>query len=565
MTAASRDGNNDQEPSSKRDETGAEPLSLRSFSWMLLFRVLLLSFVLVGIVVANVFGSKVWNFEGTFSKTILTLIAGLYGLSIVAGVTAKWVKSLLPLLYTVLGVDLLATTMAVHLSGGLFSGITVLYMVLVVTAGLTDGRRGAALTMAASSILFIGIVLADRAGLVPLIPGQNHAGSKVPLDVLTRNISITLAALAAVTVLTIHMADQLQQAGKELTKHRRAFDDLAAHHEQILNSLGTGLVSTDLQGTIVTYNPKAAQLLGIPPDRAVGRRLDDVAPQIVRPPGLHRLEIERPSGEPVPVELAVSILADAREQTAGTIYLIRDRTEMERMEREVAEAERLAALGRFASGVAHEIRNPLASISGALELLRHSRPEDEEEARLTDIVLREVDRLDHLITEMLDLVRPAIHTQMELDWSEDIRETTSLARTDPRMKNVEIRLDLSGPVVVMADQQRLRQVYWNLLTNAMAVSPADSAIHVSVTKEANWAVLRIEDQGPGIPKETLEKIFEPFFSTKSDGTGLGLAIARQIVIDHGGRISVESKPGRTVFTVQLPLLDLDQDSETPHT
>ncbi len=537
-------------------------LSLRPLSWLLFLRVLVLSVILAGILAANVFGAHQYNLEGPFAKTVFALIAVLYALSILAGLLAKWTGRFRAILYGIVGIDLLATTFGVHLAGGIQSGFTVLYMTLVVAAGLTDGRRGAAFAMASASLLVVAVSLLDRAGMLPLIAGQSSAGLHIGAAELARHLSVTLAALAAVTILTIHMVDQLQAAGREVQLQRRAFSDLAAHHEQVITSLATGLVSTDRQGVILTFNPKAEELLGTPVGKALGRRLEEVCPSLSRPIGIHRFELDRGDADLLSVELLVSRLTDSENTESGRIYLIRDRTEIERMEREVAEAERLAALGRFASGVAHEIRNPLASISGALELLRQTRPGNEDEARLTEIVLREVDRLDRLISEMLDLVRPNTNTKLELDWGEEIQETTSLARTDPRFTHVTISIEAPEPVMVFADQPRLRQVYWNLLTNALAVSPPNGIIHVTVSRDDAWAVLSVTDQGPGIDTEHIDRIFEPFFSTKSEGTGLGLAIVRQIIQDHGGKIQVESRPGWTRFTVRIPAQD-PQDSETP--
>ena len=535
-------------------------LSLRPLSWLLLLRVVVLSLILAGIFAANILGTRSWNLEGHFAKTVFSLIAGLYGLSILAGILARMLHRLRPLLYGILTVDLLATTFGIHLSGGAQSGLTVLYMILVVAAGLTDGRRGAAYAMALASMLLLSVSILDQMAVLPLIQGQPPPEKYMGTAELARHIAISLAALAAVTLLTVHMVDQLQQAGQEVRKQRRALSDLAHHHEQVIASLATGLVSTDENGVILTCNPKAGELLGLAPAAILEKKLREVAPDLDKPIGIHRFELKHTDADPVSVELVVSRLFDSLGQAAGTIYLLRDRSEIERMEKEVAEAERLAALGRFASGVAHEIRNPLASISGALELLRQSRPDDEEEARLTDIVLREVERLDRLISEMLDLVRPNVNTELELDWAEEIREASQLAFVDPKFTG-DITLDVQAnePLLVMADQPRLRQVYWNLLTNALAASPPGGTVRVSLVREGTWAVLKVEDQGPGIPREHLDRLFEPFFSTKSEGTGLGLAIARQIVQDHGGSIQVESRPGATCFTVRLPI----QDSETP--
>jgi two-component system sensor histidine kinase PilS (NtrC family) len=229
-----------------------------------------------------------------------------------------------------------------------------------------------------------------------------------------------------------------------------------------------------------------------------------------------------------------------------------DLTELRRMQLKVERAERLASIGRLAAGIAHEIRNPLASISGSMEMLKTSPGADEDSRQLMAIAVREVDRLNALITDLLDYARPKTEDRQRLDLGE---HTSEIARAFNQEHRSGITLVVDAPhgISVEAAAGQLRQVLWNLIRNAAEAMPSGGEIHVQVTKESAFAVLIVRDTGAGIPKTHFERIFEPFYSTKSGGTGLGLATVARIVDDHRGNIDVDSEPGRgTIFTVRFP-------------
>src|SRR5262249_32106477 len=243
----------------------------------------------------------------------------------------------------------------------------------------------------------------------------------------------------------------------------------------------------------------------------------------------------------------------------GRILNFLDLSELRRMEAQVKQAERLAVIGGVAAAVAHEIRDPLASISGAVELLRPAPP-DTQNPKLMDIVPREVDRLHGLVHELLDYARPRERLTMPVELVGVLDETVRVFAQDRTQAGVQVALELSPGAEsarVLADPAQLRQVVWNLLRNAAEAMPEGGTVRVGLAREGRRAVLPLTDDGIGIGPEEMDHIFEPFFTTKRRGTGLGLPMVHRIITEHGGQVAVESKPGRgTTVRVRLPHVTL---------
>jgi two-component system sensor histidine kinase PilS (NtrC family) len=246
--------------------------------------------------------------------------------------------------------------------------------------------------------------------------------------------------------------------------------------------------------------------------------------------------------------VTVSPLRDARDQVIGRVINFQDLTELRRLEQHAQRAERLATVGHLAAGVAHEIRNPLASISGSIELLRQSPQASEDDRTLMTIVHREIQRLNGLIGDLLDYANPRPKQVVELDLATLIDETLQVARGDKAFANVDVSADAPHPLAINADPAKLRQVLWNLVRNAAEAGA--KAIRVEAKPGATIAIV---DDGWGMAKDVVARMFDPFFTTKPKGTGLGLAICYAIVAEHGGRIDVTSEVGKgTKVVVSLP-------------
>jgi two-component system sensor histidine kinase PilS (NtrC family) len=294
----------------------------------------------------------------------------------------------------------------------------------------------------------------------------------------------------------------------------------------------------------------------------MGQPLDVHLPQLglllleAGPQGtVRRAEITalRPDGAVRNLGISAAPLADHAGRVTGRVIHFQDLTELRRMQLEVERAERLASIGRLAAGIAHEIRNPLASISGSMEMLKTTPGADADSRQLMDIAVREVDRLNRLITDLLDYARPHSEERRRLDLGEQVAEIVRAFEQERREK-IRVKAALPNNIVVEAATGQLRQVLWNLIRNAADAMPQGGEIAIELSTDAKRAALTIRDQGAGIPRDRLERIFEPFYSTKTGGTGLGLATVARIVADHGGAIDVASEPEQgATFTVRLPL------------
>jgi two-component system sensor histidine kinase PilS (NtrC family) len=378
---------------------------------------------------------------------------------------------------------------------------------------------------------------------------------------LGRSLGLNLAATAGVGVLSFILGDQLQRAAHSLATERRAVADLVTLHQDIVRSLSSGLVTVDPQWRVLTINQAATDILGIDAASAVGSDMERLLPGLRSKVGerdprlpLRRADLELVRGErTLVVGISVSPLRDVHDAVVGRVINFQDLTELRRMEQQMRRAERMATLGQLSAGIAHEIRNPLASISGSIELLRQGHAASEEDDALMAIVNREIDRLNSLITDLLDWANPRPPQIVELDLAVLVDETVRVFRQD-KSTGVEVELSAPPALVMAGDAAKLRQVVWNLLRNAAEAAAAGGGhVAVAVGGGAETAEVAISDDGAGIPREHLSRVFDPFFTTKKRGTGLGLATCHSIVTDHGGTLDVTSNAGGgTRVVMRLP-------------
>ncbi|HWP34789.1 MAG TPA: ATP-binding protein, partial [Thermodesulfobacteriota bacterium] len=468
--------------------------------------------------------------------------------------------------------DLLFATATVALTGGIESPFVVLYTVAVVNASLLLYRRGVALAVAASGAALalvaylqtIGVVDSGAGGLLgpqpvaPRLPDRRQAALAVGLNV---------PALAALGLLASYLADQLRRTGERLAAKSVDLAQLEAMNRLIVRSIQSGLLTVSSDGRITSFNRAAEEITGRAASEVLGRPVSEIFPGIeldVPSRWGERWEVEytRPSGQTLTLGFSVSALRDD-EGTAradgeaarmlGRIVLFQDLTPYKALEEQVRQADRLAAVGRLAAGMAHEIRNPLASMSGSVQLLRQELvTASEEHRRLMDIIVRETDRLNALITDFLLFARPGEARRELVDLAALADETLLLFRNQGHGE-VRVEADLERPLAVLGSPRELRQVIWNLLVNAAQAMPGGGDIVLRGRAGAGWVELTVRDSGEGIRAEHLPRIFDPFFTTKPDGTGLGLAIVYRVVESHGGSIAVASRPGAgATFTVRLP-------------
>ncbi len=457
--------------------------------------------------------------------------------------------------------DLAITTVLVHLTGGAQSGYTVFYALSIVGAATVRHRRGAFVVALASVVLFVAVALLDWRGWLP-VPADERID--VATTALVRQLVLNVGACVAIGLLAANLGEQIARSGRKLEEERALIADLATLKEDIIRSLSSGLLTVDLDARVTSWNEAATEILGVAAGGAVGMPLDAVLPaltgqlaEIAPNQALRRGEITatRSDGKELRLGVSVSPLLNHRGATIGRIVNFQDLTELRRMERDMKRTERLAVIGGVAAGVAHELRNPLQSISGCVELLRGAQEVNGENRALMDIVVREVDRLNRLLTELLDYARPRERLPMKIDLGAVLDETARVFAQDRSHANVKLRCTLPpGPEVeINADPAQLRQVVWNLLRNAAEAMPDGGEIGVDLKVESGWTEVSVTDSGVGISAEDQEHLFEPFFTTKPGGNGLGLPTVHRIVTEHGGTIAIKSQTGKgTEVKLRLP-------------
>jgi len=456
-------------------------------------------------------------------------------------------------------------TLLVHATGGAQSGYTFLYLVDVVVVSALPKGFGAASVSLASALLFACISLLGYFKILPPITGQTVFPWDLTREELVFRIVIFHAGLISIGSLGVSLARQRRKAGERLAVQQQIVGDLASLHQDTIRCLPSGLVTTTLDGTITTMNDAACEILGLGGAPPLGQklsrqipRLDDLLAKAGAQGRVLRDEVDAVRADEVERRLGLSVtpLSDHSGHVTGRVIHFQDLTDLRQMEQAVARAERLAGIGRLAANIAHEIRNPLASISGSVEVLRRLPGADQETRNLVDIAVREVDRVNALISSLLDYARPRSEERQRLDLGELVCDIAKIFEQERRMKDVQLQVHAQPGVLVDAASGQLHQVLWNLLRNAVEAMPDGGTIYLGAGLKPTppvEAILMVRDTGVGISAEDLDHIFEPFFSRKPDGTGLGLATTARIVEDHRGHIDVKSAPGRgTTFTIHLP-------------
>ena len=498
------------------------------------------------------------------------VIALTYGLTLVYSVLLKQAESHRWLIDLQLACDAVLVSAIVHMTGGVASYFSTLYTLPIIAASTIQSRRGGAMVGVLSAIIYTGLVLAQYFGgpTSPIVAGVEPLP---PLKVALFTIGLNVFGFLAVASLSGHLAEGLRRADAELRQASNQLADLQAFSQHVIDSLASGLATTDSQGRLMTFNRAAETITAIRAEAAVGRPIAEVlqmpaevarlfGPAEERPP-LPRVEFmyTRPDGRQIELGFSTAVLLTPSGET-GFVFTFRDVTDARRLEREARIQQRLAAVGEMAAGIAHEIRNPLASMSGSIQILRQELPLTGEQSQLMDIVIRESERLNETIRSFLAYARPQRQAAARMDVRLTLTETATLLQNSPERKDGH-RIDVHVPgeaVWCMADEAQIRQIVWNLATNALRAMPDGGALTMSAATEAEPAadrvVIAVRDEGVGIPPEDLDGILQPFRGGFARGTGLGLSIVHRIVSDYGGDLQVSSQPGKgTTVTVKLPL------------
>lgn len=346
---------------------------------------------------------------------------------------------------------------------------------------------------------------------------------------------------------------------------RSSLSRIKAFSDSLVENMPIGLVATDAGGRLIAFNQTAEAILKRTAGEVLGKPAEEILPgscrELFRTLAVERRLIEREidcavaEGRTIPLEVIATTLREEDDTFLGHVILFRDMTEIRRLEEEVARSRRLASLGSLAAGVAHEIRNPLSSIKGFATYFRERYRDNPEDRETAEVMIREADRLNRVITQLLEFARPLTMDRVPTPLSAVIRHALKMVEGEARKKGVTLETDLSAEIgEVPLDADRMTQVFLNLCLNAIAAMEAGGVLRVSLARRDERTVrITVADTGIGIPKEDLPRVFDPYFTTRSSGTGLGLAIVHKIVEAHGGEVRLESEPGRgTTATILLP-------------
>jgi two-component system sensor histidine kinase PilS (NtrC family) len=530
-------------------------------------------------------------------------VYGVIGASYLVGIVYVLLQAVLPawrgLITVQLTVDAILITALIHVMGGVRSPLALLYLLLAFGAGVMIPRQTALAVACLSGVLYgLGAHLA-LAGWIPPVenPFSGPIQSVSPAELYLR-IFLVLLSAAAVAVVTGGFVERLRAARRELARERDAFEALQRLNQQLLAGMSSGLIAAGSDGRIVATNRAAERiteldensLTGADVREVLGFDADDFAEldERLRERQIYRTErqVPLPGGGLRSVGISVTrvdeIASDRDDDEAppggyspggpwrvhgggpmagGYIFMFQDLTDIKRLERVFWMRERMALLGEMAGSLAHEIRNPLASISGSLQMLQRKGGQDDpaRSQRLMGIVTKESERLSRIIEDFLDYARPEKLDAVDTDLVALVRETTELLENSPEL-NAGHRIEIvaeEDEVRALVDGSRIKQVFWNLARNSVTAMADGGTLSFRIRRTPTGACVVVEDEGVGMSAAEVDRIFRPFVSETA--TGLGLAIVYRIMEMHGARIEVESEPGKgTAFELNF------QDAAVPH-
>ncbi len=460
--------------------------------------------------------------------------------------------------------DLVLVSLVIHETGGWDSSLNFLYPLVIIVAAVLLPRIWAHLVAALAFILYGTVLELNYYGVV-----HSYCTTHPGLKTLQGIISVNLFAFLAVAYLAGLLTGKLRQVGVQLKNASGALESLQALHENIIHSISSGLITTGLDGRITLVNGAAQRLLERTPSELFGAPVQplflDPLPTVESQLAHGEVRFDAPTKFRKTVRVRVAALTVPERGDLGFVYVLDDLTEIRRLEREVRMQDRLAAVGRLAAAIAHEIRNPLTSIAGSVSMLSGVPEMNEDHRRLLDIVTRESQRLNSIITDFLAYSRTKQYHFDKVDLIQLVEDTLTLMdhRMTAEKTGITITRRFSADQAwTMADGDKIKQVFWNFCENAvraMKGSPAGGMLTVAVESHGEDWQVGFTDTGAGMSPQQIEKIFEPFQSNFEGGTGLGLALVYQIVQAHGGKVWARSKPGQgTTFVLRLHRLEVAQ-------
>jgi len=511
-----------------------------------------------------------WTDEGEAAQSInksLGLVTIVACLTILYALIFRLSKNFVFQARFQLAIDVLLVTWLVWNFNVIQSPYVALYILVIAISSLFLAPREAVVTSVGCAVAFTACALQITGVAGQSDPSKLVGGS---LSQTIQWVGLFDVAFLVVGLLSARLAERQSRSDVRLLAATQSLANLRALHERIVASIRSGLVTTDLEGRIFSFNAAAQEITGYQEQAIRGQDAsilfselkDHVADTLraletgERSP---RFETSCQTSEGMRLRLGYSIspLSSEAGETTGMVITFQDLTQVRSLEEISRRQDRLAAIGRMAASIAHEIRNPLAAMRGSIQMLRSEMDSDSSQTELMEIILRESDRLNRIITDFLNYARPRSLTQAKVDVGDLLHQTFALMRHSPEINSSQSIVEELPvePIFAEADEGQLKQVFWNLARNALQAMPQGGTLRATLEKNsANRLRIAFSDTGRGMSPDQVEHLFEPFSST-TGGTGLGLSIVYQIIRDHGGTINVRSRVGQgTTITVELPMV-----------
>jgi len=566
----------------EQDSTERNEELLGKIKWLMVLRLLFATFLLVATVVVQARAYP--SFSNTSLASLYILTGIIYFLTLCYALLLDRIKKYILFAYVQLVFDVLFVTALIYVTGGIESIFSFMYILTIINAAIMLYRRGGLLIASASSIGYGSLLDLQYFGIIH--PYYTRASELMTYTIgyYFYTLLMNIAAFYLVAFLSSYLAEELRRSSVKLKAKQYDLDQLELLNRNIVQSINTGLITLNNQLEISYINPAVEQISGFGYRDLEGIHIGDIFPKIVpylsisdrrgdnddmpQPQKGIDVDFDRRDGTRLHLGFSQSILKDPGGDEIGLILILQDLTEFRQMQEQVRRMDRLAVAGELAAGIAHEIKNPLASLSGSIQMLRDEVDFGPMQQRLMDITMREAERLNALVNEFLLFSRPERAVDRSVEVNEVIEDTLEMLKNSPELSRpIRIEKTLSKNLWVHIDSQRLQQVIWNLVLNAvqemknsgrLSLATAIRTKRGSGDAQEKLAEISISDTGSGILPENQGKVFDPFFTTKDQGTGLGLTIVHRIVENYDGKIFLDSD-GRsgTTFTLHFPLAEED--------
>lgn len=514
------------------------------------------------------------------------VLCAAYFLALASAVFMRMGMSLLPVAwFQVLG-DLCVIGGIIFTTGGVESPLSFLFLFIIVASSVMLPQAACYLTASGASIIYGLLVDLEYFNVIQPIYFFPKSTVSYQGAYLFYTIAINIASFFSVAFLSSILNNRLRLIKDELQNKDIDYKKLQDFHQNVVQNMVNGLMTTNLEGRVTSVNIACESITGFPLSESIGKYCYQVLPMDelsrlftykgdgISMPYHMEGECARKDGETILISLKISHLlsseADPKknleQQVEGYICVFEDRTEIHNMGEKMKQSEQLAAVGKFSAGLAHEIRNPLASLSGSIQVLKETLVTDEDQQQLMNIVLKETERVNNIVTDFLSYAQPRKSNPTVIDLTQLLDDIITLMKNSNEY-DPSINIQLEAPpehIIIQSEEAQIKQMIWNLCINGiqamdksgnltMTVKKVEGYKHKEFQTDRRGVVIIVEDQGRGIPLDELETIFNPFFTTREEGVGLGLPTVKQIVERFAGYIGVESEPRRgTCFEVFLP-------------